>query len=265
MFAFPPTGAHMIVCAICGNKRCPHATSHENACTRSNAPGQKGSSWEDYKTLEKVSQTNEQPRPDEWINVSTLPPEGVEVWVADCVNPMCKATWSGGAWHRQDEHKRPIYLWTHIKPLRQTNERPQGVTPGEAVAKAWLTTTFCDPTNAYFDGLAQAAISAYLAALPADGPSDEEIWQSITCIKAKTASSFDSMRELFAKHYAAKITTIANDNATERAIWEKQVGEAQRQVQAADLLYRSMCEERDALKARIEELEAVIEEEGLKA
>lgn len=34
----------MIVCAICGNKRCPHATDHRNHCTGSNEPGQKGSS-----------------------------------------------------------------------------------------------------------------------------------------------------------------------------------------------------------------------------
>lgn len=39
----------MIVCGICGNKRCPHATNHINACTGSNEPGQKGSSWESYK------------------------------------------------------------------------------------------------------------------------------------------------------------------------------------------------------------------------
>jgi hypothetical protein len=38
----------MIVCSICGNKRCPHATHHLNACTNSNEPGQKGSSWEHY-------------------------------------------------------------------------------------------------------------------------------------------------------------------------------------------------------------------------
>ena len=35
----------MIVCAKCGNKRCPHATDHRNACTGSNEPGQPGSSW----------------------------------------------------------------------------------------------------------------------------------------------------------------------------------------------------------------------------
>lgn len=36
----------MIVCAICGNKRCPHATHHGNPCTNSNEPGQEGSAWE---------------------------------------------------------------------------------------------------------------------------------------------------------------------------------------------------------------------------
>jgi hypothetical protein len=35
----------MILCAICGNKRCPHATDHRNACTNSNATGQVGSSY----------------------------------------------------------------------------------------------------------------------------------------------------------------------------------------------------------------------------
>lgn len=39
----------MIVCGICGNKRCPHATNHVNECTGSNEIGQKGSSWENVK------------------------------------------------------------------------------------------------------------------------------------------------------------------------------------------------------------------------
>ena len=34
-----------IVCSICGNKRCPHATDHLNACTGSNEPGQAGSDY----------------------------------------------------------------------------------------------------------------------------------------------------------------------------------------------------------------------------
>lgn len=43
-----PETIRMILCAICGNKRCPHATDHRNRCTGSNQPGQKGSSWENY-------------------------------------------------------------------------------------------------------------------------------------------------------------------------------------------------------------------------
>lgn len=35
----------MIVCENCGNKRCPHATDHTMACTRSNAPNQAGSRY----------------------------------------------------------------------------------------------------------------------------------------------------------------------------------------------------------------------------
>lgn len=39
-------GRRFIVCPDCGNKRCPRATQHDNACTRSNASGQPGSDYE---------------------------------------------------------------------------------------------------------------------------------------------------------------------------------------------------------------------------
>jgi hypothetical protein len=38
--------SRMFLCSICGNKRCPHATDHELACTHSNESGQKGSAYE---------------------------------------------------------------------------------------------------------------------------------------------------------------------------------------------------------------------------
>jgi hypothetical protein len=38
-----PNAWWMVVCRICGNKRCPHATNHENECTNSNETGQEGS------------------------------------------------------------------------------------------------------------------------------------------------------------------------------------------------------------------------------
>lgn len=36
-------GGIIILCSICGNKRCPHATDHNLDCTKSNEPGQPGS------------------------------------------------------------------------------------------------------------------------------------------------------------------------------------------------------------------------------
>ncbi len=38
-------GRRMILCATCGNKRCPKATDHELKCTDSNEPGQPGSRY----------------------------------------------------------------------------------------------------------------------------------------------------------------------------------------------------------------------------
>jgi hypothetical protein len=35
----------MILCKKCGNKRCPQANDHRNACTGSNEPGQPGSAY----------------------------------------------------------------------------------------------------------------------------------------------------------------------------------------------------------------------------
>jgi len=37
--------SNMIVCPTCGNKRCPHATDHNQACTNSNDAGQPGSRY----------------------------------------------------------------------------------------------------------------------------------------------------------------------------------------------------------------------------
>lgn len=34
---------HMVLCPDCGNKRCPKASDHRLACTRSNESGQLGS------------------------------------------------------------------------------------------------------------------------------------------------------------------------------------------------------------------------------
>lgn len=44
-FWLPFVMSHMIVCPTCGNKRCPHSTDHNLACTGSNESGQPGSRY----------------------------------------------------------------------------------------------------------------------------------------------------------------------------------------------------------------------------
>ena len=45
LFGIPEQFTRMICCETCGNKRCPHATNHANACTDSNDVGQPGSRY----------------------------------------------------------------------------------------------------------------------------------------------------------------------------------------------------------------------------
>jgi hypothetical protein len=42
---WPVVATRMILCPVCGNKRCPKATFHGNQCTDSNEPGQIGSRY----------------------------------------------------------------------------------------------------------------------------------------------------------------------------------------------------------------------------
>lgn len=47
-YGFPIAATKMIVCAICGNKRCPHAADHRLVCTNSNDPEQPGSMYSNF-------------------------------------------------------------------------------------------------------------------------------------------------------------------------------------------------------------------------
>ena len=53
----------MVVCSICGNKRCPHANNHNNPCTNSNEPGQPGSSYSMSEIKNKTTQPSDAPEP----------------------------------------------------------------------------------------------------------------------------------------------------------------------------------------------------------
>ena len=63
----PITRTLMMVCQKCGNKRCPHATDHRNACTGSNEPGQSGSIYgEMTPELAAAVKYRERTKSDEW-------------------------------------------------------------------------------------------------------------------------------------------------------------------------------------------------------
>jgi len=42
----PLSSTKMILCSVCGCKRCPKASDHDLACTGSNEPGQPGSVYQ---------------------------------------------------------------------------------------------------------------------------------------------------------------------------------------------------------------------------
>jgi hypothetical protein len=79
-----PEDNRMVLCPTCGNKRCPHANDHRNACTNSNEPGQPGSSYPaaratdaackpEYKT---ITDHNGRVIGVQWINAADAPPVG---------------------------------------------------------------------------------------------------------------------------------------------------------------------------------------------
>lgn len=50
----PVAAARMVLCQLCGNKRCPHAADCALACTDSNEPGQPGSNYADMPGFQRL-------------------------------------------------------------------------------------------------------------------------------------------------------------------------------------------------------------------
>lgn len=71
----------MVVCIDCGNKRCPKATDHRNACTGSNVPGQYGSAYSAPNTQEKTDEEK----------------------YAEAMDDFAAHTTPGGTWIMEDE------------------------------------------------------------------------------------------------------------------------------------------------------------------
>lgn len=56
----------MVLCPTCGNKRCPHATDHRNACTGGNDSDQRGSLYGGCCTYPECSCPIEAPANPDW-------------------------------------------------------------------------------------------------------------------------------------------------------------------------------------------------------
>lgn len=88
-----------VVCPDCGNKRCPRANDHRNACTGSNEPGQEGSA---YPGAPQLPGSEPATVPGKWIPVSEqMPPSRHEVlvgrWWGEKPRWCCKwATYTPG-------------------------------------------------------------------------------------------------------------------------------------------------------------------------
>lgn len=119
-----------VVCPDCGNKRCPRANDHRNACTGSNEPGQEGSA---YPAAPQSPGSEPSTVPGKWIPVSEqMPPSRHEVlvgrWWGEKPRWCCKwATYIPG--HPDSQSSGwliPGASWTptHWMPLPAAPQEP---------------------------------------------------------------------------------------------------------------------------------------------
>lgn len=107
-----------VVCPDCGNKRCPRANDHRNACTGSNEPGQEGSAYPDATQLPGSEPATV---PGKWIPVSERMPENDGAYLCWDNRYVTTYAFIFGAWQANQFIAKNI---THWMPLPAG---PQGV------------------------------------------------------------------------------------------------------------------------------------------
>ncbi|HEP0662175.1 TPA: DUF551 domain-containing protein [Klebsiella pneumoniae] len=108
-----------VVCPDCGNKRCPRANDHRNACTGSNEPGQEGSA---YPAALQLPGSEPATVPGKWIPVSErMPEDSGRYWCyVEEQNDLGKShyqwncSWNGERWWVESENGGIV---THWMPL----------------------------------------------------------------------------------------------------------------------------------------------------
>jgi hypothetical protein len=80
------------------------------------AIGKEETEQEFHQQIEEMNTTKDGSKLEHWNHVSTPPPEGVEVWAADCINPRTMARFQDGEWQREDGQTRTVQMWMEIEP-----------------------------------------------------------------------------------------------------------------------------------------------------
>lgn len=100
-----------VVCPDCGNKRCPRANDHRNACTGSNEPGQEGSA---YPAAPQSPGSEPATVPGKWIPVSERMPENDGAYLCWDNRYVTTYAFIFGAWQANQFIAKNI---THWMPL----------------------------------------------------------------------------------------------------------------------------------------------------
>jgi hypothetical protein len=116
----------MILCPRCGNKRCPHANDHRNACTGSNDPGQPGSAYyfatapTQERALAAWNRRVSQQVPAGWISVKERLPEVGATVLCAWDKSLATAIFSGRTyWHNPEDDEDDYAVPSYWMPLPQ--------------------------------------------------------------------------------------------------------------------------------------------------
>ncbi|MCY0256215.1 DUF551 domain-containing protein [Klebsiella pneumoniae] len=117
-----------MVCPDCGNKRCPRANDHRNACTGSNEPGQEGSA---YPAAPQSPGSEPATVPGTWIPVSErLPEDSGRYWCyVEEQNDLGKShyqwncSWNGDRWWVESEGGGIVTHWMQLPAAPQEVNR----------------------------------------------------------------------------------------------------------------------------------------------
>ena len=106
-----------VVCPECGNKRCPHANDHRNACTGSNEPGQEGSAYPAAPHQGAEHVTTAYKLQDGGVACSERMPDGMQTAITSNGFDIGQGWWDGEGWNSFDLHDVVPGEVTHWMPL----------------------------------------------------------------------------------------------------------------------------------------------------